>query len=123
MIEINLPTEAAITLLNDQFVLEFKRQKKLTQLNETLRIEELKSSSFKTILEIALFDILALLPVTLITEESNLPQIVSKSVKGLAYKYGQRSLFNYSENEAKTLLILLKKSFGDFSSSTTFQNN
>ena len=109
--------------LNDQFLLELKRQKKIGRIKSFTTPEELDENTFKSILEIALFDILALLPVTLVTEESNIPEIVSKSVKGLSFKYGQRSLYKYSENEAKTLLSLLKKSFGNFSSTTTFQNN
>lgn len=123
MLEINLPTEAAINLLNDQFLLEFKRQKKIEKINLSTRVDDLDEREFKVIIEIALFDILALLPVTLVTEDSNLPQIISKSVKGLSYKYGKKFLMNYGENEAKSLLNLLKKSFGDFSSTTTFQNN
>ena len=123
MIEINLPTEAAITLLKDQVLLEFKRQKKLSAYAPLMTVDELSEKEFKRITEIALFDILALLPVTLVTEESNLPTIISKSVTGLAYKYSKRNLLNYGENEAKKLLFLLKKSFGDFSGTTTYQNN
>ncbi|RJP63335.1 MAG: hypothetical protein C4543_00590 [Ignavibacteriales bacterium] len=123
MIEINLPTEAAISLLNDQFVLEFKRQRKLSKNKSFNSIEELSDSEFKKILEISLFDILSLLPVTLITEESNLPEIISKSVKGLAYKYYKPSFYKFSEKNAKSILLIVKKSFGNFSSTTTFQNN
>ncbi len=123
MIEINLPTEAAINLLNDQFVHEFKHQKKIKKVKPGISITELNGKQFKEILELALFDILILLPVTLITEESNLSSIIKKSVKGLSIKYNKAETLKFTENDAEKLLIRIKKSFGNFSSSTTYQNN
>jgi|GEM_PF-2605798 len=123
MIEINLPTEAAINLLSDQFVHEFKHQKKIKKVKPGISITELNGIQFKEILELALFDILVLLPVTLITEESNLPTIIYKSTYGLAVKYDKLAELKFSENDAEKLLLKIKKSFGNFSSSTTYQNN
>lgn len=123
MIEINLPTEAAINLLNDQFVHEFKHQKKIKKVKPGISITELNGKQFKEILELALFDILILLPVTLITEESNLSSIIKKSVQGLSIKYNKAETLKFTEKDAEKLLIRIKKSFGNFSSSTTYQNN
>jgi len=123
MIEINLPTEAAINLLNDQFIHEFKNQKRINKIKPEIRISELPVNQFKEILELALFDILVLLPVTLITEESNLPSIIYKSTYGLAVKYDKLAELKFSEIDAEKLLLTIKKSFGNFSSSTTYQNN
>lgn len=123
MIEINIPEQAAINLLRDQVKLEFKRQKKIGQLDYKAMLENLSEEKLKEIFEIALFDILVLLPVTLITEESNLTQIIYKTVRILSAELGAEVLSNYTEKEAKSLLLQIRKSFGDFSNTTTFQNN
>jgi len=123
MIEINLPTEAAINLLNDQFIHEFKNQKRINKIKPEIRISELPVNQFKEILVLAVFDIIVLLPVTLITEESNLTSIIKKSVQGLTHKYGKAEVLQFTEKDAEKLLMRVKKSFGNFSSSTTYQNN
>lgn len=123
MIEINIPEQAAINLLRDQVNLEFKRQKKMGLLDIKASIETLEENKLREIVEISLFDILVLLPVTLITEESNLPQIIVKAVRALSTEYDDTFLAEYGENEAKSILLLIRKSFGDFSNTTTYQNN
>lgn len=123
MIEINIPEQAAINLLRDQVNLEFKRQKKMGLLDYRVLLENVNEVKLKELIEIALFDILSLLPVTLITEESNLTQIIYKTVRVLSAELGAELLLNYNEKEAKSLLLQIRKSFGDFSNSTTFQNN
>lgn len=123
MIEINIPYEAAINLLKDQVEIEFNRQKKMGFVDNNDSIESLGNKKVKEIIEISLFDILALLPVTLITEESNLTKIIVQTVRGFAGTIGHVSLAKYSENEAKSMLLKVRGIFGDFSSSTSYQNN
>ncbi len=123
MIEINISYEAAINLLKDQVEIELNRQKKIGFVDYKVSIENLSVRKIKEIVEISLFDILVLLPVTLITEESNLPQIVAQAVKGFGSSIGQAALSNYTENEAKSILSKVRRIFGNFSSSTSFQNN
>jgi hypothetical protein len=119
MIEINISHEAAINLLKDQVEIELNRQKKIGFVDYKVTIENLSVRKIKEIVEISLFDILVLLPVTLITEESNLPQIVAQAVKGFGSSIGQAELSNYTES----ILSKVRRIFGNFSSSTSFQNN
>lgn len=123
MIEINIPSEAAISLLKDQVTLEFKRQKRIRLLDENDSIGNLSESNFKEIVEIALFDILMLLPVTLITEKSNLKQIITKTVRALDKFYNYEFLSIYVEKEAEWMLYRVRKPFKNYSSTTSFQNN
>lgn len=123
MIEINIPYEAAINLLKDQVEIELKRQKEIGLVDYKVSIENLSASKIKEIIEISLFDILVLLPVTLITEESNLPQIAAQTVRGFGGSIGQAALSNYSKNEAKSILSKVRGKFKNFSSSTSYQNN
>jgi len=123
MIEINIPDKAALNLLRDQVNLEFKRQKRIGLVEAHILLENLSGGKIKEIVEIALFDIVSLLPVTLITEESNLPQIIYKTVRTLSTEFGDKVLSNYGENEAKSILLQIKKFFSDFSDTTIFQNN
>ena len=123
MIEINIPEEAALNLLKDQISIEIKRQKRTGLVDIHATLDTLSERKLKEIVEISLFDILVLLPVTLITEESNLPKIISKVVRSLSVIYANPLLSDYSEKDAKSMLSRIKKSFGDFSKTTTFQNN
>lgn len=123
MIEINISYEAAINLLKDQVEIELKRQKKIGSVDYKASLENLSERKLKEIIEISLFDILVLLPVTLITGKSNLPQIVAQTVRGFGGSIGQAALSNYSKNEVKSILSKVRGIFGNFSSSTSFQNN
>jgi len=84
MIEINIPVEAAVNLLRDQVNLEVKRQKRIGKLDTNLSLVHLEDFDLKKVVEIALFDILVLLPVTIVTEESNLSNIIVKAVRALS---------------------------------------
>lgn len=123
MIEIKVPEEEAISLLNEQVQQEIISRKKIGQLHPEDSIETINFTLLLEIIETAVFDIIVLLPVTLITEKSNLPKIVTTSVKGFLRSNKRFGAKNFSEQNAKILLKKVQSLFSSASSSTSFQQN
>ncbi len=123
MIEIQLPKEAAISLLADQVRQETESRKKLGQLHMEDTIETMRKEKLREIVDVAVFDIIALLPVTLLTEKSNLAKLVTSSVRGFGKSKKRSELSSFSEKHAKNLIKRARSLFDSNSGSTTYQNN
>ncbi len=123
MIEINVPTETAVNLLSDQMRQEIESRKKMGKLHPEDSVETVNSSSLREILETSIFDIVVLLPVTLITEKSNLSKIIITAVRNYARQNKRTDLNRFTEKNAKIILKKVKNLFSGFSDSTSYQQN
>ena len=111
MIEIKIPTAAAVVLLTQRMHHEFNMRAKAGQYDVG---SSLKNLSFDEILEIAessAIDIVSLLPADIMAEKNNLPIIISKAMNALSTIFDFKEFENYTEDKAKALLKLLVKVF------------
>jgi hypothetical protein len=109
MIEIKLPISASVSLLTEQMEREFEARQTIGSIDNTLAMADLSSAELKLIAEVAAFDLIMLLPVDLLIEESNLPQIIAKTIRTLGGIYDKADLNYYSDNDARRLLNIIKK--------------
>jgi len=111
MIEIKIPTAAAVVLLTQRMHHELSMREKAGQIDAG---SSLKNLSFDEVMEIAessAFDIVALLPADIMSEENNLPAILSKAINALSTILGIKEFENYTEEKAKILLAPLVQTF------------
>lgn len=123
MIEIKVPEEEAISLLKEQVQQEIVSRKKINELHPEDSIETINFDTLLEIIETAIFDIIVLLPVTLIIEKSNLPKIITTSVKGFLRVNKRFGAKNFSDKNARAILKKVQSLFSGTSSSTSFQQN
>jgi len=124
MIEIHVPTNAAVTLLTEQMEKEFEARRKAGMLETDFMLHELPYSELLKIAETAAFDILMLLPVQILTEESNISDIVVKAIRALAESYQKDSFKSYNYSDAEKLLARIRNSFNILESGEKdFSNN
>ena len=111
MIEIKIPTAAAVVLLTQRMHHEFNMRAKAGQYDVG---SSLKNLSFDEILEIAessAVDIVTLLPADIMAEQNNLPIIISKAMNALTTIFEISEFENYTEGKAKALLEPLVQVF------------
>lgn len=111
MIEIKIPTAAAVVLLTQRMHHELSMREKAGQVNAGTNLRNLSFEELREIAEFSAFDIVALLPADIMSEENNLPIIISKAIKALSSIMGIKEFENYSEDHARTLLNPLAQSF------------
>jgi hypothetical protein len=104
MIEIKITIDTALNLLLNRMKLELKFRQHCGLIMDGLRLEELPYKQLYSIVETSIFDTVFLLPVDLITNETNLNYIITGTVKALAriFHYEEFSLF--SNKQTKKLL-------------------
>ena len=124
MIEIKLPTSAAVSLLTEQMQRELESRQRAGLIEEdVLLLNDLDFPRLKQIAEISAFDLVMLLPVDLLTEESNLPQIISKCIRALAPMYHYNEFNSYTDEEALHLLKLIRNRLESADSKEIYQYN
>lgn len=111
MIEIKIPTAAAVVLLTQRMHHELSMREKAGQVNAGASLRNLSFDELMEIAEFSAFDIVALLPADIMAEENNLPLIISKAIKALSSIMGIKEFETYSEHQARTLLNPLAQSF------------
>lgn len=109
MIEIKLPTSAAVSLLTEQMEREFETRQASGLIEKSLSILDISFDDLKQLAETSAFDLIMLLPIDLLIEESNLPQIIAKTVRALANIYDKPDFNYYSDADAQKLLRVIKR--------------
>jgi len=104
MIEIKIPTSAAIMLLTERMQYEFDARQKSGFYGDGLDLYDLNYRELMEIAEIAAFDLVFLLPAEIFAEKNNLGDIICKSVKALSKYYGYPEFENYTIKEAEKLI-------------------
>lgn len=104
MIEIKIPTSAAIMLLTERMQYEFESRQKTGFYGEGLDLYDLNFREIYEIAEIAAFDLVFLLPAEIFAEKNNLADIISKSIRSLAKQYDYIEFENYSDEMAEKLI-------------------
>lgn len=114
MIEINIPTAAAVVLLTQRMRFEQEMREKAGKISQGNGLKDLTYKELLNIAETAAFDISVLLPGDILEVKNNLSQIISKSIQSLSNVYDKNEFKYYSEERAKELLRPINGIFENF---------
>lgn len=123
MIEIRIPTSAAILLLKEKMNLEFESWKKNESLPSYVNLEDLGYRDLIQITEAAAFDLIFSLPAEIYVDESNIAHIIYKSIRSLASVYGKEEFNLYSEKKAEKLVNPIRVLFKKYGKKEVFEKN
>lgn len=104
MIEIKIPTSAAIMLLNERMQYEFNARRKSGFYGDGIDLYDLNFRELMEISEIAAFDLAFLLPAEIFAEKNNLGEIICKSIKSLSKYYDYPEFKEYTVERAENLI-------------------
>ena len=111
MIEIRIPTSAAVLLLKEKIVLELKALQKASIFPENYAISDLSDKELLSLTETAALDLIFTLPAEIYVSESNIVDIIHKAIKSFASER-QNSVFDsYSKERAEALVEPIKNLF------------
>ena len=113
MIEIKITIDTALSLLLDRMKFELKLRQKQGVLKQGLRLENLSYKDLINLIEASVFDTVFLLPVDLITSETNLIQIITGTVRALAKVLHREEFLLYTTLQAKKLIDPINSYFQD----------
>ncbi len=119
MIEIKIPTSAAVIMLTERMRYELQLRKKTKCFDQSCDIENLSYADLISIAETSAFDLVFLLPVDILVEESNLPEIITEAFHALSKIFGREEFQLYTKERATKLL---KKVTDTFNQLDTNQN-
>ena len=113
MIEIKITIDTALSLLLDRMKFELKLRQKQGVIKPGLRLENLSYKDLRNLIEASVFDTVFLLPVDLITSETNLVQIITGTVRALAKVFHREEFLLYTSQQAKKLVDPIYNYFQD----------
>jgi len=120
MVEIKIPTAAAVVLLTQRMQYELGLRQETGQIEAGYELRDLCYSELLEIAEASAFDIVSLLPADILAESNNLTVIVSKAIKSLATVFEKEKFKFYSEIEAERLLRPLTELFATIDDKNSF---
>ena len=114
MIEIRISIETAVVLLKERVDYEFDRRIKIGEIPKGLSLVNLNFKELLNVVESSTFDLICLLPVELLLDQTNLSDIITKTIHSLAEVYNKEEFKIYSKRRAESLtnpiIGLLKQS-------------
>jgi hypothetical protein len=123
MIEIRITIDAALSLLLERMKFELKLRQQQNLIPPGLKLEYLSSNDLLDIIETSAFDAIFLMPLDLLTAETNLSQIISGTVKALAKVLRREELLLYSNSKAQKLITPINIYIEKFLQEGNFKNN
>ncbi len=111
MIEIRIPTSAAVLLLKEKIVLELKALQKASIFPEEVEVVDLSDNELLTIIETAALDLIFTLPAEIYVAESNIADIIYKAIRTFAVEQQRDALNNYTKERAEDLVEPIKHLF------------
>lgn len=116
MIEIRIPTSAAVLLLKEKIIVEFKALQKANVFPELMQIDDLSDNELLVITETATQDLIFTLPAEIYSTESNIVDIIYKAIKTFAKQQKSSAFEHYTKEHAEALvnpIINLFKIYGE----------
>ncbi|MEN8194519.1 MAG: hypothetical protein ABFS12_16990 [Bacteroidota bacterium] len=123
MIEIKIPTSAAVLLLKEKMIIELESLQKADLLPSHIELHDLSNKQLIDLVETAAFDLIFSLPAEIYVDESNIEEIINKSIRSFAVTYDIEELKSYELEDAKELVIPIRKLFKVFGSKEMFSKN
>jgi hypothetical protein len=104
MIEIKITIDTALNMLLNRMKIELNLRQKSGMIMSGLRLENLSYKQLYPVVEAAIFDTVFLLPMDLITSETNLKYIITETVKTLSKIFHHEEFVLFSNNQTKKIL-------------------
>lgn len=123
MIEIKIPTSAAVLLLKEKMIIELESLQHANLLPSHYSLEDLPEKEFANLIETAAFDLIFSLPAEIYVDDSNIADIIQKSIQSFAITYEIKELKSYSLEEAKELVVPIRELFKEFGSKEMYSKN
>jgi hypothetical protein len=123
MIEIRIPTSAAVLLLKEKIILELKALQKANIIPDDSAINDLSDSELLNITEAAAFDLIFSLPAEIYVTDSNIADIIYKSIKSFAVGKESNVFDNYTRERAENLVKPIKYLFEVYGEKEVFSRN
>ena len=123
MIEIKIPTSAAVLLLKEKMIIELESLQKADLIPSHVELQDLSNEQMIDLVETAAFDLIFSLPAEIYVDESNIEEIINKSIRSFAETYDIVELKAYKIEDAKKLVIPIRKLFANFGSKEMFSRN
>jgi len=109
MIEIKITLDNSLHLLLERMKFEFRKQQKSGMIKYGLRLEDLSYNEVIKIVESSVFDTVFLLPVEIITSQTNLISIITSTVKALSKVLKKEEFLLFNEKQSQTLIEPIRK--------------
>lgn len=123
MIEIRIPTSAAVLLLKEKIIMEFFALQKANIFPNKLQLDDLSDNELLYITETAAQDLIFTLPAEIYSTESNIVDIIFKAIKTFASQQKTTAFDNYSIKQAETLVTPIKHLFKVYGEKEVFSKN
>ena len=104
MIEIRISIETAVILLKERIDSEFDKRIRNGEIAKGLTLNNLSYKHLLNIIETSTFDLVCLLPAELLTDQTNLTEIITKTIRSLADVYNKDEFAIYSKRKAESLI-------------------
>ena len=123
MIEIRIPTGAAVFLLKEKISLEIEYLQKSNVVAEGTQIQDLSDDELLRITEAAVMDLVFSLPAEIFASDSNIVDIIYKAVKLFAVGQKTKAFDNFSKEKAEELIDSIKKLFATYGDKEIYSQN
>lgn len=123
MIEIKISIDTALALILNRLELELTMRQRDNLLPKSYKLENLTSFELNELIDTALFDTIFMLPVELLTGESNLIAIISETLKALSRNLSREDLLLYPNSRINKILNRVKSIMISSLDSKGFANN
>jgi hypothetical protein len=123
MIEIKITIDDAFQLLLERVNYEMRMRQKVGFVSPDLQLENLSYLELKSIVDVAIFDTLTLLPADLITNESNLASIVTATVRLLPKILHREEFYIFNELKSRNLIKRIQTIFKTNTDQNIFLQN
>ncbi len=119
MIEIKITIDNALQLLMERMKFELRNRQKSGMIKHGVRLEDLSYHELLKIVESSVFDTIFLLPVEIITSQTNLVSIITSTIKALNRVLNKEEFLLFSDRQTLNLIEPIRK----FLSNNTKSNN
>lgn len=123
MIEIKITIDSALNLLLERMNLELKLRQRDMIIPKGSHLEELSFKQLLSIAEASVFDTVFLLPIDLVSRETNLVNIITGTVRALSRIFRKEEFTLYSTKQAQKLIQPIINHFQSQLSLKNFSNN
>ena len=123
MIEIKIPTAAAVVLLTQRMKYELGLREKAGKIDAGMSMKNLTFDELLEIAETAAFDISVMLPADILQTENNLAEIITRSIQSLSSVFDKEEFKYYTLEDSMCLLGPINRMFHKLEDSSFYLTN
>lgn len=123
MIEIKITIDNALLLLMERMKFELRIRQKSGMIKHGLRLEDLSYNEVLKLIESSIFDTVFLLPVEIVTSQTNLVSIITSTVKALSKVLHKEEFQLFSDRQTVNLIEPIRKFLSNNTKSNSYLKN